>query len=101
MGARIGVCCGGFIFVPAIIIFSFWVYRRYSRSLDKSARSRSQLHRRNVQANQQQRRSHTGIWNKLEDHSDDKWEESYHTREAKDSVPTDVTPMQKLTMFNK
>lgn len=101
MSAVIGACVGAFIFVTAIIIFSFWIYKRYSKSLDKSARSRGQLHRRNIQANQQQRRSHVGIWNRLDDHNDDKWEESYHTREAKDSVATDVTPMEKLTMFKK
>ena len=101
LSAVIGACVGAFIFVTAVIIFSFWVYKRYSRSLDKSTKSRGHLHRRNVHAGEQQRRSHTGIWNRLEDHNDDKWEESYHTREARDSVPADVTPMERLTMFKK
>jgi hypothetical protein len=36
LSAVIGACVGAFIVVTAIIIFSFWVYKRYSKSLDKS-----------------------------------------------------------------
>lgn len=93
----IGTCVGAFIVVSSIIIFSIWTYKRYSSALNKSARSRGHFHRRN----KEQRQSHEGIWNKLEDNNVDKWEKSYHTQEAKDSTPADVTPMEKLTMFKK
>ena len=101
MSTVIATCVGSFIVVTAVIFFSICVYRRYSRSLNKFAKPRGHLHRRNVQSSQEQRRSHVGIWNRLEDDNDDKWEKSYHTREAKDSAPADVTPMEKLTMFKK
>ena len=88
--------------MSALIVFSLCVYRRYSRSLENSARRRGPLNHRNKQASEHQRRSHLEIWSKLEDNNgDDTWEGSYQTRETKNAAPTEVTPMEKLTMFKK
>src|SRR6266545_141803 len=98
----IATCVGAFIGVSALIIFSVCVFRRYSRSLKKSARQRGPLNHRNKQASEHQRRSHLETWNKLEDNKgDDRWEGSYKPRETKNAAPMEVTPMEKLTMFKK
>lgn len=98
----IATCVGAFVGVAALIVFSLYVYRRYSRSLEKSARRRGPLNHRNKQASEHQRRSHRETWNKLEDNNgDDRWEGSYQTRETKNPAQTEVTPMEKLTMFKK
>src|SRR6266571_1458726 len=39
----IATCVGAFVGVSALIVFSLCVYRRYSRSLEKSARRRGPL----------------------------------------------------------
>ncbi|KAF9525683.1 hypothetical protein CPB83DRAFT_521705 [Crepidotus variabilis] len=100
-------CVGAFVGATAIVIFSLWMYRRYSRSLKQRAyKSRGPFNHRNGQSNGQRQRSHGEAWNRLEDHeSEDKWEGSYQTKEGKDSTGarelTQVAPMEKLTMFKK
>lgn len=94
----IGSCVGAFIGASALIIFGFWIYRRYSRSLKKRALSRGPFSlARNTTADQARRRSRLEPWNKLED-GDDKWEGMYQTKERETDQ---VAPMEKLTMFKK
>ncbi|KDR76304.1 hypothetical protein GALMADRAFT_67550 [Galerina marginata CBS 339.88] len=95
----IGSCVGAFIGASALIVLGLWIYRRYSHSLKKQARTRGPLIlARNTQGDEQRRRSRLEPWNKLED-DDDKWEEMYQTKETKEV--DQVAPMEKLTMFKK
>lgn len=100
MSTVVATCIGAFIGASALIIFSVYVYRRYSRSLEQSLKSREHSSSRNIHGNEQRRRSRLETWNKLkEDGDEDKWEDFYQTKEAKDTGLTDVTPME--TMFRK
>ncbi|KAG6831797.1 hypothetical protein H0H92_007474 [Tricholoma furcatifolium] len=96
MSTVIGACVGAFIGAIALIILGLWFYRRYSRQLKESARSRRALGTaRNNKGEQGRRRSHLEPWNKLEE-GDDKWEGMYQAKEV-----DGVAPMEKLTMFKK
>jgi len=73
------------------------MYRRYSKQL-KQRSTRGPIHGRNAHGDEQRRRSRLEPWNKLGD-DDDKWEDMYQTKEAKEI--DHIAPMEKLTMFKK
>lgn len=102
MKTVVATCVGAFAGATALIIFAFWMYRRYSRSLKQ--RSYASRGARNGQNITDRRRSHTENWNRLED-QEDKWEKTYHAPERQNSSGaeelTQVAPMEKLTMFKK
>ncbi|KAF8962783.1 hypothetical protein BDZ97DRAFT_1759135 [Flammula alnicola] len=98
MSTVVGSCIGAFIGASALIVLAIWFYRRYSQSLKKRANMRGPLMHRNINGDQQRRRSRLEPWNKLED-DDDKWEDMYQTKETKEV--DQVAPMEKLTMFKK
>ncbi|KAF9565242.1 hypothetical protein CPC08DRAFT_704772 [Agrocybe pediades] len=93
----IGSCVGAFIGATALIVLGLWLYRRYSQQLKQRSR-RGPVHTRNAHGDEQRRRSRLEPWNKLGD-DDDKWEDMYQTKEAKEI--DHVAPMEKLTMFKK
>jgi len=95
----VATCVGAFIGATALIIFSVYLYRRYSQSLEQTVKSRGYSNRRNLQGNEHRRRSRLEAWNKLNDGDEDKWEGSYQTKESKDTGSPDVTPMG--AMFKK
>ncbi|KAF8656858.1 hypothetical protein AX16_002405 [Volvariella volvacea WC 439] len=84
----VGTCVGAFVGAVALIALAWWFYRRYSRSLQIKARSRSSPQNFNPYARSRSAQGKSGK------DDEDKWESQYQTKEL-----DHVAPMEKLTMF--